>query len=154
MSQEENIAPSTENLTFRQKPDFVVLNEMKPRGWHYFYQRISNGELDRFGDPKVYEPFACTEQEATDIEKRVDTIRFRQVGASDGMTYFKYMKDHIKPGVPIPREEAEKIQRDALQAELDVAKGHYRKPRGDHFTYAGASQGVQNPEELLARFAK
>jgi hypothetical protein len=98
----------------------------------------------------VYPPFCCQEQEAADL----DTRKFKQLGVSDGKTYYQYIKDHIKPRTSIPTLDAQRVMREAFEAELTVARGRFVKPVAKRFFYGGASTGVQHPEELMARFQK
>ena len=121
------------------------LNEIEPPKWHWFFRkRAKSGEYDKFGQPKQYPAFACTEEEAS----RKDENKYEQIGASDGTTYFEYMRTHLQPNMVYDAQKAVQVERDAFNAELEKAKGHYRRPRKRDRYFMSASEGTTGIEEF------
>ena len=130
-------------------PEFLRLNEIEPPKWHWFYQRRPReGEFDKFGQPKTYPVFACGEAEAAQL----DPNKFTQVGASDGTTFFNYMRERLKPNTVFKAQDAYRIEKEAFDAELAVARGKYRRPRAKERFFGSASQGTTGVEEFKANW--
>lgn len=134
--------------------EFYKLRSIEPPKTHWFYQRqAEDWELDQFGQKKEYPVFACGEDEAARLESH-KRIRFKQIGFSDGKTYFNYLREHFKPQVAYPVEEAKKIEKEAFAAELEAARGHFRRPRLQTRFFGSASQGTTGVEEFRATWER
>lgn len=83
----------------------------------FFYQR-QNGEI-----------FACQNDEAATLMRSSHASFLKQLGASDGTTYYNYLLNcGVKAGERIPLEQAQDMLRAAFNAELEAAKGHFEQP--------------------------
>lgn len=127
----------------------ATLNEIEPPKWHWFYRKRARlGEYDKFGQQKEYPIFACMEVEAAELETQKNLSKFEQIGASDGTTYFNYMREHLKPNMVYNAQDAVKVEKEAFNAELEKARGHYRAPRRKDRYFGGASEGTAGVDEF------
>lgn len=120
-----NLDDRESDITIPEVFDFVKMRPIPPQVPHWFYEREDGTVFD------------VSEQEAATIEK--DPQRSRQLrrwGFSDGMSAITYLRNcGFKPGQEVPHEKAKEIQKAAYDAEMEVAKGKWRRPqhRAGHF---------------------
>lgn len=100
---------------------------------HFFYERPDGSILD------------VSEQEAALMFKQSNNFRtFKQIGVSNGTTLIAYLKEHgYKPGKQMAYEDAQKLMADALQAEIEAARGKFVLPVLAEWAYPDQSVPVQ-----------
>lgn len=98
------------------KPELRQIDRQPQR--IFFYKNLQTDEI-----------FQYTEAEAARMMTSSWAVILRQIGVSDGTAYRNSIKNcGVKVGERIPLERAQQILRDAFNAELEAAKGHYAEP--------------------------
>jgi hypothetical protein len=83
---------------------------------------------------KAGKTLALVEREAAFLESSSHKHLIKQIGVSDGKTYRKtLLNSGVKAGEIISVERANEIMKKAFEAELEKARGHFRRPIGNHF---------------------
>lgn len=140
LSQAES-APELEYVTFKGAESPKVT---------FFYERLDKqNQIGYIDSPENQaEVIAVGEQEAATM----NPTKWRQVGVSDGSAYANtILKCGVTKGTRIPIERAREILKTAFDAELEAARGHFRRPIKRTYHFMGASQGTQGAEELASR---
>ena len=102
-----------------QPLEYVQFKRIETPQKTWFYQK-PNGEI-----------FACQEQEATWSGKK-----FKMIGVSDGNAYVNYLRNcGVATGQVIPVEKSKEIMVGAFNAELEVAKGHFERPKSSEILW-------------------
>lgn len=95
----------------------------------FFYVRLDHPNEQ----PQVY-----TEKEAAMLEKSSVRPVLRMWGCSDGSAYQKSLQNcGVKTGERITKERMKQILDDAMNAEIESAKGHYDQPLDQNIQYGG-----------------
>lgn len=110
--------------------EMVAVHQLEPAKKTFFYEKPS-GEI-----------FACGEQEAALFGKN-----YRQIGVSDGATFRTYMRKAGFKGDVLEREKAQLLLKEAFDAELEVARGHFERPKLNNVHF-----DESYPEEQRASF--
>jgi hypothetical protein len=116
----------------------------------FFYERVDRQNMSGFmvAPDEPAEIVAFSELEAFNLKP----TQWKQVGVGDGTAYAKSIQScGVKARQRIPVEQAKKIMKDAFEAELAVARGHFEQPTRQTYFFMGASQGTQGGEELAKR---
>ena len=115
----------------------------------FFYELVEHENYRGFIDaPDERKIIAVSENEAAGLSE----TKWRQVGVGDGRAYIASLRNcGIKPGQSIPVEKSKQIMKEAFNAELEVARGHYQRPTKQTYFFMGASKGTQGAEELANR---
>ena len=140
----ENASPVVPLISAKIDAVELVRNERPQKT--FFYRRLLEDD-DAFADVNA-SIFACHEEEAAQLDLR----RFKQVGVSDGTTYRKHLAEHVPRGAEIPIENIRQALKDAFNAELEVARGHFLRPKRKLRFIGGVSSDVQNAEESLRSY--
>lgn len=122
---QSDIAQAGEVTIAGLEPTHVKLRQLPPLKTQFFFQR-RNGTI-----------FTVDEQQAALIRKRGDPHVI--IGVSDGATARKYIQDHIDRFGEIPIKDADRINQEAWDAELAVAKQHVREPVFEEWNYPDSS---------------
>lgn len=139
---------AVDSLPALPSAEFLKVDKIEPPKRTWFYQKqAEDWELDQYGQPKVYPIFACSEQEAANLGRH-QVRKYKQVGFSDGLAYFEHLRDNLKVGQLYPKEEADKIYKEAWELELAKARGHIRQPRSRDRFWGGATAGTANIDEF------
>jgi len=111
----------------------------------FFYVRM-NEDGEEFG-----ERFACNEQEADLIRRNIHKGFYRLLGASDGTTFARFIREcGVKHGESISIERAQQILKDAFEAEFEVAKGKKMRPQGQHVHLDSSILMHRNGKEIAS----
>lgn len=108
----------------------------------FFYERLN--EPGRI--------FPLTEQEAAMMLKSSHAPILKQIGCSDGKTYSEFINNcGVQSGERIPLEQAQKILKDAWDAELEAARGHFANPFPQNVHFDGSFPVEQRPSFIPPR---
>lgn len=134
-------APELEYVTFKGAESPKVT---------FFYERVDKqNQIGYIDSPdNQAEVIAVGEQEAAGLKPHI----WKQVGVSDGTAYAStILKCGLSKGTRVPIERAREVLKQAFDAELEAARGHFRTPHKQTYFFMGASQGTQGGDELARR---
>lgn len=129
-----NLKQNIENVVFLPNHPLMAKTRLREQDQApqriFFYLKMNEDKI-------VY----YTEQEAHLMEKSSFRFLLRQVGVSDGSGYRKVILNcGVRTKSLIPREKAQEILNEALQAEIKLAKTNFKKtgytkpmPQNIHF---------------------
>lgn len=120
--------------------EYTMFRQLEPPKEVFFYERVSDQFSENtneyagigIGDsPQGAEKiFACSEQEAAWLHRNENKGKYRQIGHSDGKTYYDVIKNSgLRPGSRVPIQQVRELLQKAFQAELEVARGKLKEPR-------------------------
>lgn len=124
-----NLVSDTRFVVFKPNDPLMAQPEMREIDRRpqrvFFYKNLQTDQIMQY-----------TEAEAARMMTSSWAVILRQIGVSDGSAYRNSIRGcGVKVGERIPLERAQKILRDAYDAELTAATGHYAdpEPQNVHF---------------------
>ena len=134
-----NFEERESDIAFPEHVDMVKMRPLPKPAPHWFYERNDGSIID------------VAEEEAYLIEKDLNRIRkLRRFGFSDGMAAFNVLKNcGFRPGQMLPIETSKKIQQEAYDAEIAVAKGHWKRPRHKAWHFDDSIKNHENGDSIM-----
>lgn len=129
------------NHNLMGKPDLREQDRRPQR--MFFYRRLTDDKTLCF-----------TEAEAALMMQGSHAPILRQIGVSDGTTYWKYLRNcGVKSGERITVEKSQEILNAAQAAELEVARGHYDRPMPQNVHFDDTIRRHNNANAIISGFS-